>query len=172
MGVLPSLTFSRLGHPHPWDTSWDWEFHGREILHTWPKYFSISLSLGVMVTGGKQGQLLVPRRKSGLWTGVWQQNDFEVKFTQLTSILLSFYTRTLQNKQFALSCFREFAQLLPPGMATVHFCDHVFRTLDLDGNGNLDFKEYVLAMDLVAAKTPEEKLKWAFRVWVIRDDYT
>ena len=49
-------------------------------------------------------------------------------------------------------------------MATMHFCDHIFRTLDLDGNGNLDFKEYMMAMDLVAAKTPEEKLKWAFRV--------
>ena len=49
-------------------------------------------------------------------------------------------------------------------MATMHFCDHVFRTLDLDGNGYLDFKEYVLAMDLVRAKTPEDKLKWAFRV--------
>ena len=28
-GVLSSLTSSRPGHPHPWDTSWGWEFHGR-----------------------------------------------------------------------------------------------------------------------------------------------
>lgn len=54
--------------------------------------------------------------------------------------------------------------MLPPGMSRQHFCDHVFRTLDLDGNGNLDFKEYVLAMDLLQADTPEEKLKWAFRI--------
>ena len=38
------------------------------------------------------------------------------------------------------------------------------RTLDLDGNGSLDFKEYIMVMDLVEAKTPEEKLKWAFRM--------
>ena len=25
-------------------------------------------------------------------------------------------------------------------MVTLHFCDHVFRTLDTDGNGYLDFK--------------------------------
>ena len=49
-------------------------------------------------------------------------------------------------------------------MTTQHFCDHVFRTLDLDGNGSLDFREYVLAMDLVEAKTPEDKLKWAFKM--------
>ena len=53
-------------------------------------------------------------------------------------------------------------------MTTQHFCDHVFRTLDLDGNGSLDFKEYVLAMDLVEAKTPEDKLKWAFKMFVMK----
>ena len=65
------------------------------------------------------------------------------------------------------SCFycSQFAKLLPPGMTTQHFCDHVFRTLDLDGNGSLDFREYVLAMDLVEAKTPEDKLKWAFKMF-------
>ena len=51
---------------------------------------------------------------------------------------------------------RQFTQFFPPGAASVRFCDHVFRTLDLDGNGSLDFKEYVMAMDLVNAKTPED----------------
>ena len=36
--------------------------------------------------------------------------------------------------------FRQFAEFFPPGMVTLHFCDHVFRTLDTDGNGYLDFK--------------------------------
>ena len=36
--------------------------------------------------------------------------------------------------------FRQFADFFPPGITTVHFCDHVFRTLDTDGNGFLDFK--------------------------------
>ena len=36
--------------------------------------------------------------------------------------------------------FRQFAEFFPPGITTVHFCDHVFRTLDTDGNGFLDFK--------------------------------
>ena len=38
------------------------------------------------------------------------------------------------------------------------------RTLDVDGNGYLDFKEFIMANDLVAAKTPEQKLSWAFKV--------
>ena len=37
-----------------------------------------------------------------------------------------------------------------------------YRTIDIDGNGYLDFKEFLMANDLIAAKTPEEKLKWTF----------
>ena len=55
--------------------------------------------------------------------------------------------------------FREFAEL-----TSQQLCDQVFRSLDLDSSGSLDFKEYVLAMDLVEAKTPEDQLKWAFRM--------
>eukprot|EP00092_Neocalanus_flemingeri_P042136 GFUD01045950.1.p1 GENE.GFUD01045950.1~~GFUD01045950.1.p1 ORF type:complete len:203 (+),score=43.20 GFUD01045950.1:13-621(+) len=37
-------------------------------------------------------------------------------------------------------------------------CDHVFRTFDSDGNGFIDFKEFLLAMDVTSCGTPEEKL--------------
>ena len=39
-----------------------------------------------------------------------------------------------------------------------------YRTLDTDGNGYLDFKEFIMANDLIAARTKEEKLSWAFKV--------
>ena len=58
----------------------------------------------------------------------------------------------------------QFALLLPAGVGRQHFIDQVFKTLDLDGDGFLNFKEYVLALDLVDAKTPEAKLKWTFKV--------
>ena len=50
----------------------------------------------------------------------------------------------------------------PSGNAE-QFCDHVFRTFDTDKNGFIDFKEFLLAIDVTSAGTPEEKLKWAFR---------
>ena len=40
---------------------------------------------------------------------------------------------------------------------------HICRTLDADGSGFLDLKEFLLAIELVAARTPEDKLLWAFR---------
>ena len=39
------------------------------------------------------------------------------------------------------------------------------RTLDTDNNGYLDFREFLMAIDLIAAKSPEEKLIWSFKMY-------
>ena len=38
-----------------------------------------------------------------------------------------------------------------------------FRTFDTDKNGSIDFKEFLLAIDVTSNGCPEEKLNWAFR---------
>ena len=55
-------------------------------------------------------------------------------------------------------------QFFPTGNAE-QFSEHIFRTFDTDKNGYLDFKEFLLAINIMSAGTPEEKLKWAFRVF-------
>ena len=49
------------------------------------------------------------------------------------------------------------------GGSAQDFCDHVFRTFDSDKNGFIDFKEFLLAIDVTSSGTPEQKLNWAFR---------
>lgn len=44
------------------------------------------------------------------------------------------------------------------------FVDQIFRIFDKDGNGFIDFKEFMMAIDMTKAGTTEEKLKWAFKV--------
>ena len=58
------------------------------------------------------------------------------------------------------------------------FVDQIFRIFDKDGNGSIDFKvikldvpdigdlqEFMMATDMTASGSPEEKLRWAFKMY-------
>ncbi|XP_072001151.1 guanylyl cyclase inhibitory protein-like isoform X2 [Engystomops pustulosus] len=78
--------------------------------------------------------------------------------------------------------YRQFVKECPSGLITLHefrkyFCDHtvgnqsseyaeqIFRTLDNNGDGIVDFREYVTAISMLAHGSPEDKLKWSFRLY-------
>lgn len=50
------------------------------------------------------------------------------------------------------------------------FCHHVFRTFDADGNGFVDFKEFLLAVAVTSGGSVEERLRWTFRVYDVNGD--
>ena len=43
------------------------------------------------------------------------------------------------------------------------FCQNFFKTFDTSKKGYLTFREYLLAINMTNAETPEDKLKVAFR---------
>merc|ERR1711962_676596 len=57
-----------------------------------------------------------------------------------------------------------YSKCFPSGNAG-EFTDHVFRTFDSDKNGFIDFKEFLLAIDVTSSGSPEEKLNWAFSMY-------
>merc|ERR1712210_409484 len=57
-----------------------------------------------------------------------------------------------------------------PGGCVSEFCDHVFRTFDSDKNGFIDFKEFLLAIDVTSSGSPEQKLNWAFRMYDVDEN--
>lgn len=47
------------------------------------------------------------------------------------------------------------------------FCDHVFRHYDRDGNGVIDFREFVTTLSVASKGSVTEKLQWAFKLYDI-----
>ncbi|CAG0916755.1 unnamed protein product [Notodromas monacha] len=67
----------------------------------------------------------------------------------------------------------EFVQLFVPYLSAHHgrgFARHVFRACDMDGNGRMDFREFLIALQLTSANDPQEKIMWLFRMYDINKD--
>jgi len=64
-----------------------------------------------------------------------------------------------------------YSSFFPDGNAEA-FCNHVFRTFDKDTSGKIDFKEFLLAINITSGGKPEEKLEWAFQMYDINGNGT
>ena len=71
---------------------------------------------------------------------------------------------------------RMFSGRYPAGNAQ-EYARNVFRAFDVDGDGSINFREYVTSLSTVMRGDVDEKLHWAFSVydvdgngWVTRDD--
>ncbi|MGH0116494.1 UNVERIFIED_CONTAM: hypothetical protein FKN15_009627 [Acipenser sinensis] len=77
--------------------------------------------------------------------------------------------------------YRKFINECPSGLITLHefqrhfydgtvgkesseYAEQIFRTLDNNGDGIVDFREYVTAISLLIQGSPEEKLRWSFKL--------
>ena len=80
--------------------------------------------------------------------------------------------RDCPNGQLTRKKFLEvYASFFPEGNAE-KFCEHVFRTFDSDNSGKIDFKEFLLAINITSAGKPEQKLEWAFQMYDVNGDGT
>ncbi|XP_067936593.1 neuronal calcium sensor 2-like [Watersipora subatra] len=67
------------------------------------------------------------------------------------------------SRQKFLEVYSEFF----PGGNAEEFCEHVFRTFDADNGGTIDFKEFLLAINITSSGQITDKLNWAFSMYDI-----
>ena len=87
-------------------------------------------------------------------------------------VVFLLFQRDCPSGQLTRNKFLEvYSGFFPEGNAE-KFCEHVFRTFDADNSGKIDFKEFLLAINITSAGKPEEKLEWAFAMYDINSDGT
>jgi len=77
------------------------------------------------------------------------------------------FHRDCPNGRLSPNKFVEVYKVFFPSGDAQSFCEHVFRTFDQDKSGFIDFKEFLLAINVTSSGTAEQKLKWPFRMYDI-----
>ena len=88
-------------------------------------------------------------------------------FIVLIAYFLSLLQRDCPAGQLSRQKFLEVYSEFFPGGNAEEFCEHVFRTFDTDNGGTIDFKEFLLAINITSSGKVGDKLNWAFSMYDI-----
>ena len=73
------------------------------------------------------------------------------------------------NKMSLSGLMKIYEEIFPNGDASA-FAQHMFRRFDLNGDGAIDFKEFLIILSITSRGDMHEKLRWAFHLYDVNND--
>merc|ERR1712127_31690 len=70
----------------------------------------------------------------------------------------------LSEKKF-IQVYALLAKIFPGGHGREHFTKNLFKTFDTNNSGTIDFREFMLALNVISKRTPEDKISTAFQLF-------
>ena len=112
---------------------------------------------------GKNNSKLNPEQIDELKLNT-QFTDAEIK-EWYKAFTMDFPSGRLNRTQFK----KLYSNLFPNGDES-KFVEHAFKNFDVDGDGFVDFREFMMAMSITSRGDKEQRLEWAFNMYDLDGD--
>jgi len=107
------------------------------------------------VAGGNKGDLRKRELREFMRTTHFEQQEIKTLFDQFKNLSANKLSEAISKAQFQKAL----------GLKDSIITERIFKVFDINGDGQIDFREFICGLSIFSAGTVEEKLAFSFRIY-------